>query len=160
MRRHLTVVGLLVVVAATAACGSSASKTASSTPSTPATVSVRQNAKFGQVLVDASGMTLYRNDTEQGGVVKCTGGCATAWPPLTVTGTPTAGSGVGQLTTVTRPDGTTQVASANWPLYRFGADKAPGDTNGDGVAGIWHVATAGGTAAPATTPTTKSASGY
>ena len=159
MRRHLTAVGLLVVAMAAVACGSSTSKAASS-PSSPATVSIRQDAKFGKILVDANGMTLYRNDQEIGGVIKCTGGCTSVWPPLTVTGTPTAGSGVGQLTTLTRPDGTTQVESANWPLYHFAADKAAGDTKGDGIAGIWHVATAGGASAAATTTTKSGYGGY
>jgi predicted lipoprotein with Yx(FWY)xxD motif len=92
-------------------------------------------------------------------VIKCADGCATVWPPLTVTATPTAGSGVGQLTTIVRPDGTTQVASSGWPLYRFAADKAPGDTMGDGVAGIWHVATVGAAGAAGTATTQKSGSG-
>jgi predicted lipoprotein with Yx(FWY)xxD motif len=175
MHRHPTRAALLLLSAtgalALTACGSSSSSTTAAANATSAagsakTVSVRMDARLGDILVDSSGMTLYRNDTEQGGVVKCTAGCTTAWPPLIATGTPTAGAGVGHtLGVVTRPDGTTQVTEDHWPLYRFAADKAPGDTMGDGVGGIWHVATAGAaggttTPAPTTPATAKPASGY
>ena len=37
---------------------------------------------------------------------------------------------------VTRTDGMKQIDYDNWPLYRFG-DSNPGDTNGQGIGGIW-----------------------
>ena len=43
-----------------------------------------------------------------------------------------------------------QATYASAPLYRFAADKAPGDTNGQGVGGIWFVMTASGSPAAAT----------
>lgn len=121
-----------------------------------ATVQIATNAKFGSILTNGQGMTLYYRTSDPAGQSSCTGVCAQNWPPLTVTGTPTPPAGLtGQLTTFARPDGTTQVAYNGHALYTFVGDKAPGDTNGEGIAGVWHVATvslapAGG--APAAKP--------
>jgi len=108
-----------------------------------ASISLHDTA-LGKVLADASGMTLYTfaKDTKGSGKSACSGGCATNWPPLTVTGgAPSNPAGVtGALTVVTRDDGSMQIAYNGMPLYRFAADKAPGDTKGDGVGGIWSVA--------------------
>jgi predicted lipoprotein with Yx(FWY)xxD motif len=87
-------------------------------------------------LVDSRGFTLYifANDTAGSGTSACTGGCATAWPPLTVTGGATAGEGVaGELGSITRDDGSTQVTYNGLPLYFFASDTAPGDTNGAAI---------------------------
>jgi predicted lipoprotein with Yx(FWY)xxD motif len=52
-----------------------------------------------------------------------------------------AGDGVGgALTTFERPDGTLQVAYDGAPLYYFGNDTGPGDTNGQGLGDVWFVA--------------------
>lgn len=45
-----------------------------------------------------------------------------------------------ELGTIQRDDGSTQVTLNGWPLYYFAADAAPGDANGEGVAGAWFVA--------------------
>src|SRR3990170_1183789 len=71
------------------------------------------------------------------------GGCAQAWPPLVVEGAEaaTAGAGVsGAIATITRDDGSRQVAYDGHPLYYYAADGKAGDTNGEGVGGFWHVA--------------------
>jgi predicted lipoprotein with Yx(FWY)xxD motif len=109
-------------------------------------------------------MTLYTFDPENSGTIACTTGCTSVWPPLVAPsgGAPTAGSGVTvTIATIARPDGTTQVTAGGHPLYNYSGDKAAGDTNGDGIAGKWHVArptaaSGAGTAPGATTapPTT------
>ncbi len=102
----------------------------------------------GDSLAGTNGMTLYINTKEQGGTIACTGGCATAWPPLT--GTATAGIGVtGTLGTVTRPDGSVQVTYNGAPLYYYAADSAAGDATGQGVGGIWFIASPSGAAVSA-----------
>jgi hypothetical protein len=63
--------------------------------------------------------------------------------------------------TITRSDGTTQVTYNGHPLYYFSGDKAPGDTNGQGVGGNWFTISpsgdliqTGGGAGAGTTPST------
>ena len=79
-----------------------------------ATVQVSKDAKLGDILTDSKGMTLYLFTKDQENVSNCSGGCATAWPPLVVAAgqAPTAGEGVtGKLGVITR-----QGASAVAPI--------------------------------------------
>jgi predicted lipoprotein with Yx(FWY)xxD motif len=109
------------------------------------------------VLVDASGRTLYRNRTEKGGRIRCTGACAAAWPPLLVPAGArvTAGAGVAQakLGTVLRPGGKRQATYAGQPLYRFAADRRAGQAKGQALGGVWFaIAPASSTPAPPPPP--------
>ena len=140
-------------------------QTQPSTPAAPpATVAVARSAK-GEVLVDANGMTLYRFDKDKSGVSNCAGTCAQTWPPLLLdsgAAAPVTGNGVqGPLSVVARSDGGRQVADAGHPLYRYAGDTKAGDTNGDGIGGIWHLVTIGATSTPATsTPAAPMSRGY
>ena len=107
-------------------------------------VGAASSPTFGMVLTGPNGMTLYTHAGDSATSSTCTGGCATAWPPLATTGQPTAGAGVtGQLGTLTRADGTTQVTYGGMPLYGWQGDTKAGDVTGDGVDGF-SVATVGG----------------
>jgi predicted lipoprotein with Yx(FWY)xxD motif len=129
-----------LIALAAAACGSggggaSASPTpAKTTTGQPATVGVA-NSGLGQILVDSQGRTLYLFQKDSGTTSACTGACATAWPPLRVTGQPTAGSGANAslLGTTQRSDGNPQATYNGRPLYTFSGDQKAGDTNGQGV---------------------------
>lgn len=106
-----------------------------STPSGEATpVSIGTATGVGKILVDSNGMTLYyfQKDQKGSGKSKCEGACESAWPPLTTGGEAEAMAGVNasMLGTIERPDGTTQVTYAGWPLYTFVEDKKPGEDNG------------------------------
>lgn len=106
------------------------------------TVMVSNNAKLGNILTNAQGFTLYVYAKDSNGTSACTGGCASNWPPLTASGTPTAPSSVtGTLSTIKRADGSTQVTYNGKPLYTFIKDTAPGDTAGQGFGGVWSAAT-------------------
>ena len=106
-----------------------------------ATVALGKNDSLGTFLVDQNGMTLYLFTKDTANTTTCYDKCATAWPPLLTTGAPVAGDGVeaSKLGTVTRTDGTTQVTYNGWPLYYYAQDKAPGDTTGQDVGGVWYV---------------------
>ncbi len=107
-----------------------------------ATVQVSKDAKLGAILTDSKGMTLYHFAKDQANASNCNAGCASAWPPLVVAAgqTPTAGDGLtGKLGTITRQDGSLQVTYNGLPLYFFGGDSKAGDTNGQGVAGVWSI---------------------
>ncbi len=133
--------------AAPTAVPPTATTAAAMNPSGPAMVNVGQNATLGSFLVDSNGMTLYIFANDKAGQSNCNGTCANNWPPLLTNGAPTAGTGVtaSMLGTITRADGTTQVTYNGMPLYYFAADKAPGDTNGEGKGGVWYVMTPAGT---------------
>lgn len=165
-----------------AACGGGGTNAVSSAPKTkkvttttlPAPASTTAQApvsvmladsKYGKILVDSNGMTLYEHDGDSATSVTCTGGCATVWPPLTVTGTPRVGAGLdaSKLATVNG----TQVVYGGHPLYRFASDQTAGAIAGEGVGGFFVLGADGqkiisagsATTTPTTTPTTKTRSG-
>ncbi len=138
---------------------------ASATTTTPAAGSIAAGdsvgVKFadtalGKIIVESDGTTLYMFTKDTKGVSNCSGGCASAWPPLV--GTPALGDGVGaeDVSSITRADGTKQVTFYGFPLYTFKGDAKPGDTNGQGEGGVWYVVDSSGipvqTAAPTTAP--------
>jgi len=132
---------LPITALALAGCGSSGSNASASTPAPPtasngqaATVGV-ENTNLGDVLVDAQGRTLYLFQKDTGTTSQCTGSCATFWPPDTVTGAATAGSGADAalLATTMRSDGKTQVTYHGHPVYLYSGDHKAGDTTGQGV---------------------------
>ncbi len=103
----------------------------------------------GKVLVGSNRHTLYLFEADKHGKSTCTGACAIAWPPDTVTGMPRAGSGVRQalLGTVKRPDGSTQVTYNRHPLYYYAGDTGAGTANGQGSTAFgagWFVVNASG----------------
>lgn len=88
-------------------------------------------------LVDANGMTLYTFDKDDTGASNCAGDCAINWPPLAVA---YGDKAWGDFTVVDRADGTSQWAYKDQPLYLWINDAKPGDTTGDGIGGVWHIA--------------------
>jgi plastocyanin len=114
----------------------------------PPLVTVGMSAHLGPVLTDAQGRTLYFLTSEAAGQpIKCMGQCLNFWPPIAVASATTdAVEGPGLtavLSVTTRTDGIHQVSYGELPLYRFAGDKAPGDTNGEGImafGGVWLAA--------------------
>jgi predicted lipoprotein with Yx(FWY)xxD motif len=109
---------------------------------------------LGTVLTGPNDLTLYTHAGDSPTSSTCTGGCAAAWPPLTISAgqQPTAGAGVtGTLGTLTRPDGTMQVTYNGLPLYYWTKDAKPGDTTGQGVGGFVVATAAGSAPAPSAT---------
>ena len=114
------------------------------------TVQVRRTA-LGQILVDAGGRSLYLFEKDSRGESRCSGSCASNWPPLLVTRRPVAGRGIrtSKVGTTKRSDGKTQVVYNGHPLYRFIADTRPGNTNGQGLTAFgarWFVVSPSGNA--------------
>lgn len=103
----------------------------------------------GDALAGPSGMTLYTFANDTDGTSTCNAGCADAWPPLLGDGADVvAGDGVsGTFGTTTRDDGNKQVTHNGQPLYYYASDAAAGDAKGDGVSGVWFIATVGDDAA-------------
>ena len=155
---------LAAIVVASALTG-----TALAAGSSNAVVNVRSTS-LGKILVGANGKTLYLFALDKGTKSKCSGQCATFWPPLITTGAAKAGAGVTMtmLGTTRRSDGKLQVTYHGHPLYFFAEDKKAGQVKGEGFTAFgakwWAVSPAGTKVAPAgatttTTPTTTSGGG-
>lgn len=83
------------------------------------------------------GFTLYVFDKDLNKTgSSCVDGCAVNWPPLLVTDE--LASGIENLTTVLRDDGSFQAAYKGRPLYYFINDSAIGEVNGSRVNG-WDI---------------------
>jgi predicted lipoprotein with Yx(FWY)xxD motif len=108
------------------------------------TVESASVGKLGTVLVTNKGFALYVYAPDAGRHVTCTGGCATAWPPLLVHAGQTiaAGPGIrpGLLGTDPNPGGGRVVTYRGWPLYTYLGDAAAGHAAGQGAdddGGYW-----------------------
>ena len=113
---------------------------AGSSPAAAAGGIALAKVSLGSVLVGPTGNTLYMFMPDTATTSACTGNCAGAWPPLTGD-LPALGAGLSasDFTSITRADGTKQVAFHGHPLYYFGGDKAAGDTNGQALNTKWYV---------------------
>lgn len=128
-----------------------------------------EHTSAGMVLADGKGLTLYyfTRDKRDSGTSVCTGGCASAWPPLTTPVKAPAGVRLpGPLGMITRAGGVKQVTVNGFPVYYYAEDKTPGQVTGNGAGGTWHVikvkktsASTGAMATPSTKPTAP-ARGY
>lgn len=112
-------------------------------------LSLRGDGTLGEIVTDADGFTLYRfeDDTAGSGVSECYDACAENWPPVTAAEEMTIPGGDGLLGSIEREDGTEQVTLGGWPLYRYAADNAPGDTSGEGAQDVWYAVSPLGTRA-------------
>jgi predicted lipoprotein with Yx(FWY)xxD motif len=179
MRKILGAAGLAAVALALSACASSASSSASSAASAPAagasnaassapassapvsSAPASASTSGGAlsmatingtaIVTNTGGKTLYWFVPDTSTTSKCTGSCATYWPP--VLGPVTARSGVtGTLGVITRADGTFQATYDGHPLYTYVGDSAAGQAKGNGLnisGGVWWEMTISG-AKPAT----------
>jgi predicted lipoprotein with Yx(FWY)xxD motif len=104
------------------------------------------DSDFGQILTDSEGRALYAFTKDTAGKSTCYSSCEENWPPLVADGKPTASGDVDAslLKTVSREDGTKQAMIGKWPLYYFAGDSSPGDTQGQGVNGVWWLVDASG----------------
>jgi predicted lipoprotein with Yx(FWY)xxD motif len=115
--------------------------------------------RMGKVVTDAKNWILYRfnKDSANPPTTNCSGDCAAVWPPVLVDGSPQLSGIEGDVGTVTRADGGTQVTLGGWPLYRYVGDPKPGAWKGQGVGGVWFVVAPDGkpnkSCLPAGTPT-------
>lgn len=177
MRKTMVIVVLGVVALVAPGCGDDESTTSSDDTTTTAgdsadsaaddepasaddgggaTVAVA-GSDLGRILVDGEGRTLYLFTNDEPDTSVCSGTCAENWPPLEAPEELVAGEGVDEslLGTITRDDGTPQVAYASMPLYYYAADAEPGDSKGQGVGGVWYVVDPGGEAITAAAATAE-----
>mgnify|MGYP001791831495 CR=1 FL=1 len=120
----------------------------SATP-TPTTVStqptlVLADSRYGKILADEAGRTLYLFTSDRGTDSTCSTACATTWPPLLVSTSPIVGSGLtpSLVSVSVRSDGGRQLVYNGHPLYTYIGDHAPGEIKCQAVVefgGGWFV---------------------
>jgi predicted lipoprotein with Yx(FWY)xxD motif len=121
--------------------GGGTTPTANTSGSVIKIATVTVNSKSESILTNAQGLSLYYRTSDAPPSTVCSGGCASAWPPLTTSGSgaPTSAASLpGKLTVVADTNGN-QVEYDGHPLYTYTGDTAAGQTNGEGVGGVWHV---------------------
>ena len=148
MNRKL-VLGLAAVtlgIVGLSGCASNAPATdtpASESPGdTPAAELSVAETSLGDIVVDSAGMTVYifDKDTADSGKSTCSGTCLAAWPAVSTTSEdPTVDGVTGEVSTITRDDGSLQLTLDGLPLYTYAPDEAAGDVTGQGVSGVWWV---------------------
>jgi predicted lipoprotein with Yx(FWY)xxD motif len=140
---------------AIAGCGDDNHPAAVTPPKTSsghaATIGAEKVGSLGRILVDSKGRTIYLFEKDTGPTSTCTGDCSVDWPPVTVNGKPTVGSGLqaSKVGTAKRSDGQTQATYNRHPLYLFEGDTSAGDANGEGLdafGAAWYVLSPSGTA--------------
>jgi len=94
---------------------------------------------LGTILVDADGFTLYVFTVDTDGESACYDDCADLWPPAPGDSAISSDLDASIFGTTTRTDGSEQLTVNGQPLYRYTPDANPGDTAGQGVAGVWFV---------------------
>lgn len=104
------------------------------------------NTQVGTHIVDKDGRSLYFFSDDADGLSNCTGGCLATWPAfLADSSTTTYSDGLtaSDFKTITLPAGSKQTTYKGWPLYYYapgGTPESGGQTNGEGIGGIWFVA--------------------
>jgi len=127
---------LCIALVITSSCKKSADNTTSKKG-----IQLATDAKFGTIITDNSGKTLYMFANDAAGVPTCTGGCETVWPLYYSADISTDLSvNPAEVGEITRADGRKQSTYKGYPLYYYQNDATAGDVKGDGVGGIWFVA--------------------
>jgi predicted lipoprotein with Yx(FWY)xxD motif len=154
-RVAVVAVGLATILSASA-CSAPTNPVTAAAPSSPLPAAnvhatqvlrLRTVGQLGEIVVDINGYTLYRfdKDTAKPPHSNCLDDCFPKWPPLMDTGDLRSdGVDPALIGSVVRSDSTRQVTIANWPVYRFSGDTAPGDARGQGLGKVWFAITATG----------------
>ena len=128
-----------------------ASTTSSASAMTMKTTTLTVGGKSLTVLTNAQGMTLYYRTSDTPASV-CSGGCASAWPPVLSTTMPGVSSALPGTFSLMNDANGSQVAYNGHPLYTYSGDSAAGQVNGQGFGNVWFIA-------PANLPATTTPSG-
>jgi predicted lipoprotein with Yx(FWY)xxD motif len=143
----VAVLAVTVAVVAAGWLGAASSKAAAQHAAAGATVQTKKVKKYGVVLVNGKGLTLYMFVRDHQKKVTCTSkACVALWPPLKVKkGQKPAAGGAAKkalLGVDKSPDGYRVVTYKGWPLYTYVTDTKPGQTTGQGLnsaGGKWYV---------------------
>ncbi|TDD57853.1 hypothetical protein E1263_21850 [Kribbella antibiotica] len=162
MRRVAGVVGAIVLgLGALTACGDDkgADSNASSGGASQSADQLKTaDTGLGKVLVDGNGRTVYVFDKDTAGKSNCEADCLAKWPAVAAGDSTPKLDGV-EISTITRSDGSKQLAVGGLPVYLFAGDSKAGETKGQAVGGVWWVVGADGKKVT-TQPSSDGNSGY
>jgi predicted lipoprotein with Yx(FWY)xxD motif len=109
------------------------------------------HSRYGRILTDGGGRTLYLFTRERSARSRCYRACAKAWPPLIAHARLAAGRGAQRslLGTTRRRDGSRQVTYRGHPLYYYVGERRAGEILCQNViefGGTWLVVSPAGAA--------------
>ena len=178
----LSLTGTALLALILAGCSTATTTPSSAPSSTPSSAPAAASAAgtdltvattgLGKIVVDGKGMTVYFYDPDKAnsGFSACKGQCAAVWPALAPsTASPTFKGISATVGKIGGTDGGMQITINGRPLYTYSGDSSPGNTNGQGIEGIWYVVSPTGdemksakvtTSATATTSATPAKKGY
>ena len=123
------------------------------TRATGAKITLEKTKKFGKILANGKGFTVYAYSKDTPGHQQCqnVSKCTQLWPPVITKGKPVAGPGVHQskLGTIKLKNGKLQVTYKGHPLYLFKLDHNSGQIGGQRqniYGGKWYAVSASGAA--------------
>ncbi len=155
MRMALAMVGVFLT-----SCGSPAPSSSATPPQTGTAIATRPTAassapsamaqlataesRYGRILVDGSGRTLYLFDIERDPTPRCYDACAVSWPPLLATTASTTDPLLNQTSIAVSPrkNDSQQLTYNGHPLYYYVGDRNVGDIKCQAViefGGGWYV---------------------
>jgi predicted lipoprotein with Yx(FWY)xxD motif len=108
---------------------------------------IRKTGRYGKILVDGSGRTLYMFTQDGTNTPTCLQACAKLWPPLLAPANSVMvqpGISSSLIGLVARPSGTRQVVYNGHPLYYFTRDSGPNEIKGEGFKGAWFLVSPAG----------------
>src|SRR5258708_5902310 len=107
------------------------------------TANVTVKGQSEMALTDAQRKTLYYFTADSATQSACSSSCAQMWPPLLFAGSgaPSSSTSLAGKLSVQMDANGSQIEYNGHPLYTFSGDTAPGQTNGEGLFGMWFVAT-------------------
>jgi len=145
-RNFLFLIGLTLSVALVTSCGKS------NNPEKPEPViKLATNTMLGSYLTNSEGQALYIFLHDSNGANTCTGNCANLWPSVfreSLTAQQLGkGLALSDFAQITTAGGEKQLTYKGWPLYYYApvvngqnVRELSGETNGEGVGGVWFVA--------------------
>jgi len=144
-----------LLLALTLSCGAalvgSLGVATAATRATGTKITLEKTKKFGKILANAKGFTVYAYSKDTPGHEQCqnVSSCTQLWPPVTTKGKPVAAAGVHQsmLGTIKLKNGKLQVTYNGHPLYTYIADGGPHQTfyvNKFQAGGRWPAVNAAG----------------
>lgn len=120
--------------------GAGSSPSGAASPSASATL-VTHSTSIGTVLADGStGKTIYMLTADGMNHRSCSSACLQYWPPVMVSGSATAGSGVTAKLGTIAVSGGEQLTVDGHPAYTYVGDSGAGSTSGEGIksyGGTW-----------------------